>query len=140
MTHYDIETWLADRDDPVSAVRAGRQAAGRAHLAALAAARRWERIRAAKEAVAAERAERAAYEAEQRAHKARERRERLDTLGRLVRCAGGWITERERDTVRAALDVQGALTAEHMERAGAYLDGNRWIVDDLDWESAAGGY
>ncbi len=123
-----IETAWATGTDPLELLRLRPEFRSGAMNRAVRAARK--AIRAAKVASLAER----------RAQVARERQERLDSLGRLVRCAGGWITERERDTVRACLDVKGALTRDHMERAGAYLDGNRWVVDDLDWESAAGGY
>lgn len=72
-------------------------------------------------------AERAAYEREERARRAECRRNRIDALGRMVRCGGGYLTERERDAIRAHLDVKGRLTPAHMERAGYGLVDGEWI-------------
>ena len=101
-------------------------------------------VRAARKEIRAEwaarEAERKAYELEERARAREARRNRLAVMGRTVRVGGATLTEREADTVRAALDVKGPLRVEHMERYGAYRLDGEWIGISCDYETAAGGY
>lgn len=73
------------------------------------------------------RAARVAKEREERARAREARAERIAVMGRMVRCGGGYLTERERDAIRAHLDVKGRLTPEHMERAGYGLVDGEWV-------------